>query len=664
MITIQNNAILFRRRGELLAIEPYGPSIIRVRVVPSGELIDNSWTLLPPQPADYRAEVIADGARLQCGTLSAKITKSGEMSFWRGDTRLLEEVWDVQRCIGARNFRSTGGGLFSADIVFHPQPDEHFYGLGHESHGCFDLKGCVIDLCQQNSKCTIPFMISSRGYGFLWNNPSIGRVDLGHNQTRWTAQATRQMDYLVIEGENEAEIVRRFCGLTGKAPPLPEWASGLWQSKLRYENQQELLEVAREYHRRGIQLSIIVCDYFHWPQQGDWKFDKRFWPDPRAMVDELADMGIRLLVSVWPTVELRSENYDEMAERNLLIRTERGPDYTLICRGLLTYYDATNPEAGKFMFEKCRQNYYEYGVRHFWLDETEPEIDPYDYDNIQYHLGNGLEVSNLYPYYHAKNFYEGQKALAQKDIVNLVRCAWLGSQRFGAVVWTGDVESTFESLRRQVIAAQHIAICGFPWWTTDTGGFLSGDPDDPSYRELYVRWFQFSVFCPILRLHGLRYRADRPKVPSFNRCLDPVCHSGGPNEIWSFGEEAYGIMRKFLVVREALRPYITKYLNLASETGTPLLRPMFHDFSDPAVYTIGDQYLFGPDILVAPVLEEGARERSVYLPKGTDWIDANSGKLHQGGNRLQVPAALDTLPLFIKEGSGILEALLGSLNRD
>ena len=300
---------------------------------------------------------------------------------------------------------------------------------------------------------------------------------------------------------------------------------------------------------------------------------EKYWPSPKKMIDELEEMGTKLLVSIWPTVDPRSENYFVMRERNMLIRSERGPGPLVYCRGPETYYDATNPDARAFVWDRVKENYYNLGIQNFWLDEAEPEIAPYDYDNLRYYIGNGMEVSNLYPFYYAKTFFDGIKQSGQDEVLNLIRSAYIGSQRFGAVLWSGDICADFDSLRRQIKTGLHVAVSGIPWWTTDIGGFHGGDTKSEEYRECIIRWFQFGTFCPVFRMHGFRDKKDRPVSPPVT--LDGFCYSGGPNEIWSYGERAYDIMRKYVEIRERIRPYIHKHLLIASEEGIPLMRPLF-----------------------------------------------------------------------------------------
>ena len=272
--------------------------------------------------------------------------------------------------------------------------------------------------------------------------------------------------------------------------------------------------MAREFKRRGLPLSVIVADFFHWPNQGDWKFDEEYWPDPAAMTRELGEMGVQLMVSVWPTVEKSSENHQEMLSRGLLVRMDRGIRAALEHRNHAVHFDATNPEARAFVWDKVRRNYLDKGVSLFWLDEAEPEYTRYDFDIFRYHLGTDLQVGNIYPALFAKTFYDGLKASGVERPLSLVRCAWAGSQRYGALVWSGDIHSTFESLRNQLAAGLNMGMAGIPWWTTDIGGFHGGDPEDPAFRELLTRWFQWGVFCPVMRIHGDREPTGSPLGPS------------------------------------------------------------------------------------------------------------------------------------------------------
>lgn len=647
---IEGNKIIWEGEGEIACLEPFGVNRFRFRSSKNLRLPQEDWNLLPQPETQIEIHQEGELVTVRNGKLTAEFYLNGSVNYKNDKGEyLLRESWIDKReetvpLRRARNYNHISSEAFETSLYFKADPDEKFYGLGQVPNDNFNLKGCVVELFQKNSHCVIPFLVSSKNYGFLWNNPAIGQVELVNNHTRWYAQATKLIDYVVIGGDNPDEIVCQYAELTGKSPMLPEYAAGFWQCKLRYRTQQELMEVAREYKKRNLPLSVIVIDYFHWTQQGEWKFDPKCWPDPEAMVKELQEMGITLMVSIWPTVDPRCEDYDQMSSNNYLIRSERGNSVFFMFHGPETYYDATHPGARRFVWKKARENYYRYGIKMFWLDEAEPEMRPYSYDNVRYYLGNGLEVSNIYPYYYAKTYYDGLKEAGETEIINLIRCAWVGSQRFGVCVWSGDIASTYESFRKQIKAGLNISLCGIPWWTTDIGGFTGGDPEHEEFRELMARWFAFGVFCPIFRLHGYR-------LPAMEDLPDDEEGTGAANEVWSFGERNYKILTYYLRMRERLRPYIMKHMKTASETGRPVMRPMFYDFPDDRKCWEQDlQYMFGDDILVAPVCEGGVTEKRVYLPNGERWVYVWDGTLYEGGQEVVVQAPMEIIPLFTREG--------------
>jgi alpha-D-xyloside xylohydrolase len=505
----------------------------------------------------------------------------------------------------------------------------------------------VIELAQRNGEVSIPFVLSSRGYGLLWNNPAVGRVEFAVNGTRWVADRARQIDYWLTVGMSPAAIMTAYAGATGFPSAMPEWASGFWQSKLRYRDQAELLEVAREYARRGLPLSVLVIDYLHWRHLGDWDFDPEAWPDPRAMVEELHALGVEPAVSVWPSVSPLSENYVPMRDAGMLAETDDGtvmigkwPDGDTTAEIGVAFYDATDARARDFLWDKVETNYYKLGIRAFWLDACEPEVRPGP-QHLNFAAGPGYEVANLYPREHARGVFEHMRRAGQADVLSLARSAWAGSQRYGVALWSGDIPATFEALANSIRAGLNVALSGIPWWNTDIGGFHGGDPEDEIFRELIVRWFQFGAFCPIMRLHGHR----EPRSSH-----GPVGNGGGPNEVWSFGQPAYEAISAMLRLRDRLRPYIHTHLRQGERTGIPLVRPLLLAFPhDKAAWEVEDQYLFGPDILVAPVTEFGARQRRVYLPAGADWTHAGSGRRHPGGGHVTVDAPLESIPLFVRD---------------
>ena len=396
-------------------------------------------------------------------------------------------------------------------------------------------------------------------------------------------------------------------------------------------------------------LAVIVADFFHWTHLGEWRFDPAEWPDPAAAVAELASYGTKLMVSVWPSVSPLSEYHAEMERRGLLVGTEFGPvahadwpDKGVDKTVQVAFYDATNPRARDFVWSKVREHYLDLGIEVFWADACEPELKPGYPANLRYHAGPGLEVGNMYPRENSRMFYEGMHAAGKNEVVTLNRSAWAGSQRYGAILWSGDIQTDFATFRKQIAAGLNTALSGMPWWNTDIGGFHGGDPSSPEYREVVVRWFQFGALSPIFRLHGCR----EPSTP-----FSPQM-TGGPNEIWSYGEEACAIMTSYIALRGRLTPYILSVMEQAHETGLTPIRPYLLEFpEDPKSWTVDDAFLFGRDLLVAPVLEAGARSWDVYLPKGATWRDAWTGEEHEGGRTVTVPAPLDRIPLFLRDGA-------------
>ena len=431
---------------------------------------------------------------------------------------------------------------------------------------------------------------------------------------------------------------------------MPEWAAGFWQCKLRYESQDELLETARKYKELGIPIDAIVIDFFHWTEQGNWEFEPSLWQDPKAMCDELKEMGIEPVVSIWPTINPASKNWNRMNDENMLVRTENGQYGIFDFYGQQTFVDVTSPEARKYMWEQVKKGYYDYGIKTFWLDEAEPEVHPQQFSNLKFHIGNGAQTALIYPYYYAKTFYDNLKAEGEKDVVLLTRCAYPGSQKFGAIVWNGDIPSTFDALRQSVVSGLSMSMCGIPWWNSDIGGFHSGDIESDYFRELIVRWFQFGLFCPVMRLHGVRLRQSGYEY----RHPDIIEPSGGDNEIWSFGEKNYPVLKELIHLRERLKPYIVKSAKRTSETGEPIMRPMFFDFpEDENCYSLKDQYMFGRDILFAPICGQGQTERSVYLPNGK-WIRTLDKTEFTGGQAIDCHAEINEFIAFARKDSEVI----------
>lgn len=657
MFSIDNQKLIFHYDAEEVWIEPWGTNAVRIRASKNDTIPEENWALLDAPKSDSVIEVNENYAYLQNGKIKAVISRFGKITVYNQKGELLLEEYCRNRrdildakCsaieIEAREFKPIVGGdyhlTWRLESLF---SDEKIYGMGQYQQPYLDLKGMDLELAHRNSQASVPFALSSKGYGVLWNNPGVGRAVFGKNIMSFEAFSTEALDCWIVVGDTPSEIVEEYAGVTGTVPMMPEYGLGFWQCKLRYQTQEELLAVAREYKRRGVTIDVIVIDFFHWPKQGEWKFDTVYWPNPAAMVKELKELGIELMVSIWPTVDKSCENYEEMLEKGYLIRTERGFRVGLDFQGATIHFDTTNPEARKYVWEKVKQNYYKLGIKIFWLDEAEPEYTVYDFDNYRYYAGSNLKIGNLYPKMYAQTFFEGMKKEGQENIVNLIRCAWAGSQRYGALVWSGDIASSYESLRNQLVAGLNMGIAGIPWWTTDIGGFHGGNPDDENFRELFIRWFQWAAFCPVMRLHGDR----EPRQAQLGTSGGATCCSGASNEIWSYGEKVYDICVKYINIREKLRDYTRGLMKEAHEKGTPIMRTLFYEFpEDEKCWEITDEYMYGDRYLVAPVLYADMKERIVYLPKGCRWKDFESGMEYTGGETIKVNLSIDSIPVFVK----------------
>jgi len=645
------NELIWRNKGETLIISPWGENSLRVRSTLQGDVMDTRFALLEPEKAEVEIAVEDTHAYIRCGKLTADVIVDGwhglaQITFLnqKGEVLLRETSPANALALRCRKFEPHLGGDFALTATFEGRDGEHIYGMGQYQEEILDWKGCTLELAHRNSQASVPFYLSSLGYGFLWHNPSIGSVSFGMNRTTWHAESTKQLDYWVTAGDTPAEISHAYAKATGFVPEMPEYGLGFWQCKLRYWNQEQLLNVAREYKRRGLKIDVIVCDFFHWPKMGDYRFDPEFFPDPAAMVKELNEMGIELMVSVWPQVSLGSENYAEMQQQGLLVRAEYGEQIGMRFVEDSMFFDATNPRARDYVWKKIKKNYYDYGIRIFWLDEAEPEYGTYEFKNYRYHMGSNQQIGNIYPQAFARTFYDGMREAGMENPVNLLRCAWAGSQRYGALVWSGDIMCDWSYFRSQVCAGLSMGCAGIPWWTTDIGGFHGGWPEKPEFRELLIRWFQWGAYCPVMRLHGDR----QPSEPVYRKDGTRVLNSGSFNEVWSFGEEAYPILVKYMERRESMRPYVRELMHEAHEKGTPLMRAMFYEFpDDPDCVGLKDQYMFGSRYLVAPVMEPGMRSRSVYLPEGR-WQDVDTGTVYEGKQTVTVDAPLERMPVFEK----------------
>jgi alpha-D-xyloside xylohydrolase len=509
---------------------------------------------------------------------------------------------------------------------------EAFYGLGQHQGGVWNYHGESVDISQDNTNISIPLLLSSNGYGIFWNNESRGRFNNRFVHALYiSSEVADTIDYYFLFGPDFDKIIAGYRELTGAAPMFGKWAYGFWQCKNKYKTQAELLGVAHKYRELHIPVDNIVQDWFWWTTMGEFKFSDKY-PDPKGMLDDLHKNHMHLMFSVWPYFYPGSQTYTDMDQKGYFIDRTKIAAYHP--KGM-ALYDATNPEARKYYWNLIDKSLFQIGADAWWMDTTEPETEAREDSAMvtnKVAAGNGARYANVFPLLTTKAVYEGQRAASDKKRVFILsRSAFAGSQRNAVTAWSGDVNSDWETLRRQVPAGLNFALSGLPYWTTDIGGFTSGDPKDPAYRELFIRWFQFGTFCPIFRVHGTR--------------------AGDENELWSYGPEAQKVLTSYDKLRYELMPYIYSLAWKTTSEHYTLMRPLVMDFrTDTRAQNTGDEFLFGPSILVSPVTEPGATTRHLYLPKA-QWFDFWTGKMVEGGRALDAPATIDRLPLHVRAGS-------------
>ena len=644
---------------ETIALQAWGKNALRFRSTKYPSFTDYTWALTEKVDASLPVvQIDAYQASITNGRIKAVINDYGVITYYKDDQIILQEYFrnydgtisKESRCLKyiSRQYVPHTGGDYKIIQSFEANDHEKIFGMGQYQQKQTDLKGCILDLQQRNSQISVPFYISSLGYGFLWNNPCVGKVSFGNNKTEWISECSKELDYWITCDDTPDKILETYTSVTGRAPEYPDNMLGLWQCKLRYRTQEEVLEVAHKYVKEGIPIDCIVIDFFHWTYQGDWKFDPEYWPDPKKMIDELHSLGIKVIVSVWPSVDKKSENFLEMYQKGYLIQTERGSNQTYEYQGDCLEIDATNPKCREYVWNICKKNYYDLGIDGFWLDNSEPDYGVYDFDHYRYYLGPALSCSNIYPQYYSRIYYENEKKEGQKEIVSLLRSCWAGSQKYANVVWSGDVPSTFESLRDQLQCGLNMGLAGIPWWTSDIGGFMTDDWQSDEFKQLLIRWFEFATFTAVLRMHGDRGPNDDIAPLDDRDFGGGYLYTGHPNELWSYGEEAYTIFKKYFNIRTQLKPYLKSLYQEASKNGSPIIRAMFYEFpEDEKCWNEYSQYMFGSKYLVAPILEMNQFERDVYLPEGT-WKDTLDNAIYKGNTTIKAKAPIDHIPVFEK----------------
>jgi alpha-D-xyloside xylohydrolase len=623
------------KSGAVLKLKVCSDSMIHVVYAPTGNSPSRSddvvrKTSWPPAPFQETAEQ----GKVALTTSALKVVIESETGAVTFSTAAGQQLFrDAKRIMMPETVN--GENTYRGETVVEMYGSrEGFYGLGQHQAGVWNYRGESVDLSQENTNIAVPMLLSSNGYGIFWNNTSRTRFNNRYvHVTYISSEVADMIDYYFIYGPEFDKIIAGYRELTGSAPMFGRWAYGFWQCKNRYKSQEEILAVAEKYRDLHLPVDNIVQDWFWWNRKGEHVFNKNY-PDPKAMVDRLHNEHFHFMISVWPFFEPGSKEYDEMDRRGFFIDRTKVAHPPFHAQGMAVY-DPTNPEARKYYWEQMNKALFNIGVDAWWLDTTEPETEGQEENILLGHklfAGSGDRYANIFPLETTRAVYEGQRSASdQKRVFILSRSAFAGSQRYGVTAWSGDVLSEWLSFKRQIPAGLNYSLSGLPYWTTDIGGFHIGNIADPSFRELFVRWFQFGTFSPIFRVHGTRYNPDE-------------------NELWSYGPESK-VLGQYDNLRYRLLPYIYSLAwKVTSESYTPM-RPLVMDFRDDVnAQNAGDQFMYGPAFLVNPVTEQGATERRIYLPKGK-WYDFWTGTEVEGGKFADVSAPLDRMPLYVRAGS-------------
>ena len=631
----QSDGILLRMGTGTLRIQVCTDSIVHVLYSPTAEfpdrldyvVIKKSWPAV-----EWKLQNNGDKITLSTSRLRIVVDRTdGSVAYSNSDgLDLMTEANRMMKPIQVNGERTYHAESF---IRMYGSP-EGIYGLGQHQAGVWNYRGESVDVSQDNTNIAIPFMVSSKGYGLFWNNTSRSRFnDRFLHYLYVSSEVADVIDYYFFYGPELDKVIADYRGLTGQAPMYGKWAYGFWQCKNRYKTQSELLSIAKKYRALQIPADSIVQDWFWWVRKGQFVFNNNY-PDPKRMIDELHQDHFHLMISIWPFFEPGSPEYDYMDKQGWFIdkfKFAKPPYHT----NGMAVYDASNPNASKYYWDLIDKSLFNIGVDAWWMDTTEPETEGQE-ENIQLghklSIGSGDRYVNLFPLMTTSAVYQGQRnASNQKRVFILSRSAFAGSQRHAVTAWSGDINSEFLSFKRQIPAGLNYSLSGLPYWTTDIGGFVSGNPDDPAYRELFIRWFQYGTFCPIFRVHGTR--------------------TTNQNELWSYGPETQQVLTAYDNLRYRLIPYIYSVAWQVTKNSYTPMRPLVMDFpADRKAVNIGDQFMFGPAILVNPVTEQGATRRHLYLPTAK-WYDFWTGASQRGGEAIDAAAPLERIPLYVRAGS-------------
>ena len=684
----QQTSLVLARDNSTIALEPYAPNIVRVTL----SLAKDQATAPPgfgfvarssSKGWSHQHTDAADVYRSSRMIVTVDVNRPGHPSlterdigkFFNGSAppahitittpegkKLLEMTgWSMSvpnykdgNAYIEHDRRPSDQPFYQVGATFVSPEDEHYYGLGQNQEGFLDHRGHTVE-CWHNYTATgapsicVPFVVTNKGYGLIGDNPSKTTIQPGFNeQTNWISQVGNRVSFFVIAGDNVDEIYSGYRLLTGATPMLPKAAYGFVQCKQRYITQEEMLNVAKGYRERHLPADVLVLDWFYYDTMGQLDFVPERFPDPAAMNKHLHDMGFQTMISVWPRFTKKSRYYDFILKQGWFEHLADGtPTSGLPYDRAGSDVDTSNPDAARWYWGAIRDNILSKGFDSLWMDETEPDLPP---NGSYFSVGPGTRYFNIYPLVHTSAIYDGFRRDVKNRALILSRDAYLGSQRNGTMVWSSDIYPTWDAFKRQVPTGLDFTASGMAYWTNDVGGwqYLPAehhpahppllDPSDArenvggydDYPELYTRWFEYGTFLPIMRTHGSRKY----------------------NEVWSYGKQAEPILEKYLKLRYQLMPYLYSLGYKTYQTVAPFMRALFMDFpNDPNIADIRDEYMFGPAFLVAPVTEQGATSREVYLPAGTDWYNYWTNERVRGGQAIKVDAPIEVLPLFVRAGA-------------
>jgi alpha-D-xyloside xylohydrolase len=654
---IDGQSVLVKTSLTDLNIQVFSPDIIRIEKIPSGQKAEKISLSVIKTPENVKFEVAEKTGLITVTTSKLKVSVSindGIVSFYDlRDKLLLKETATTDLFLPVQDVDKKA---YRVRQLFQLSSGEGIYGLGQDQNGTMNFRNHEVKLKQTNMSVVNPFLLSSKGYGILWDNYSASRFLDNADGALFESSIGDCIDYYFVYGATPDGVIAGYRNLTGQSPMFGKWVFGFWQCRERYTSQDEIVGVVEKFRNLKVPLDNIVQDWRYWGETENWnstEFGNPLYPNPKEMVEKIHKNNAHIMISVWPSFGEKTNIYKELKDNGSLLEFKTWPP-----EGGVRVYDAFNPQARNIYWKYMNKNLFSIGLDAWWLDATEPEQGDRQgkIDSIQTVVGSFKRFCNAFPLQTNKGVYENQRLTSSdKRVFILTRSAFAGQQRFASSVWSGDIDGNWDVFRKQISAGMNFSMSGIPYWTTDIGGFYVRNYPlgvaDPCYQELYVRWLQFGTFCPLFRSHG----------------------TNTPREIYNFGTKgywAYDVQEKYINLRYRLMPYIYSLGWRVTNGAYTIMRGLPMDFvNDPRVFDIDNQYMFGPSVMVCPVTEamytskgEDKRQKGttdfspvktkqLYLPQSKGWFDFWTGKKSEGGKTMTCPAPIDIMPLYIKAGA-------------